>query len=400
VHERRPTLRTLADGGVIPIAKIMRAGPLEMSPVLIYRDRILPRSELNFMRRQYLGFQKLRPIWVGRHIEPSLDTTRFSLGPFLGGGLRAAAFKELGVVPRFEELRALKAVCVHAQFGRGGALALPLAEKLGLPLCVTFHGGEFKSAHYRRFPPALFRRRLERLKHYASRFICVSSGVRDRLIDRGFAPNRTVVVPIGVELQPPRPPNELGRGIYFVGRLVEMKGATLFVEAARRLRSLGYDEPIVLIGDGPDAARVTSAAAGIANVKFCGWLTPTEVEGALRGARMVCIPSIRARSGEVEGLPSIAVEAMALGAPVVASTEAGIEGLIEDGVSGKLFRSRDVSALAEAIRELLDDAAKCRAMASAARRKVEQDYDALAQSRQLEAVLFEATAGSGAGALS
>ncbi len=360
-----------------------------MSPVIVYRDRILPRSELNFMHRQYLGFQRLRPVWVGRRVEPDLDRSQFPLGPIFDGW-RATVFKEFGIVTRLAELRDLKAVCVHAQFGRGGALALPLAEKLALPLCVTFHGGEFKTAHYRRFPPALFRRRLERLKQYASLFICVSPGVHERLIAKGFPPERTLVLPIGVEVGALAPRSMPGKGIYFVGRFVEMKGASLLVAAVRRLRREGCDEPLVLIGDGPTRASVANAAQDIENVEFRGWQAQDQVRGALRGARMICIPSIRAKSGELEGLPSVAVEAMELGVPVIASSDAGAEGLIEDGVSGHIFPSGDVPALTGAIRVLLADDERCRSIVAAARRKVTQDFDASKQSLRLESLLWQA----------
>lgn len=357
--------------------------------MIVYRDRILPRSERAFMRRQYVGFQTLRPAWVGRHIEPDLDRSQFPLGAVFDGW-NGALFKEFGAVPHIDRLRALGAVCVHAQFGRGGALALPLARAMGLPLCVTFHGGEFKAAHYRHFPPALFRRRLKALQHYGALFVCVSPGVRARLLARGFASERTVMLPIGADLGEERPAGEAGSGIYFVGRFVEMKGASLLIEAVRRLRSGGYAEPVHLIGDGPARAGVERQAFGLENVRFYGWQSETEVQRALRTARMLCIPSIEARSGEREGLPSIAVEAMAAGAPVIASSEAGTDGLVEDGVCGRIFASRDVGALAGAIRELLDDPVRRRAYAQAGRRVVCSNFDAVKQSQRLEALLLHA----------
>ena len=143
-----------------------------MSRVLVYRDVLLPKSELGFMRRQYMGFQTLQPLWIGRSVEPWLDQAVFPIGATFTGW-RGLAFKQLGLTP---DLSSLGGVVVHAQFGRGGALALPLAERLGLPLVVTFHGGDVtKSSHYR--PLALFRLRMKRLAAYASAFVCVSEGV-------------------------------------------------------------------------------------------------------------------------------------------------------------------------------------------------------------------------------
>jgi glycosyltransferase involved in cell wall biosynthesis len=364
-----------------------------MPAVIVYRDTILPKSELEFMRRQYLGFETLRPVWVGRCVEPWLDSGVFPLGPVFGG-LRGAAFKLFGAVPELSRLRALAAVCVHAQFGRGGALALPLAKRLGLPLVVTFHGGDvYKRAHYRRFPvPALFRLRMEGLEDYASAFVCVSSGVRDRLLAHGFPADKAVVLPIGTDRLVADPRGGPGTGILFVGRFVEMKGLPVLIAAIHRLRAQGCQERFVLIGDGPERGAVERALDGVENVELRGWQTPGQVRQALLSARALCLPSVTARSGEAEGLPSVAVEAMGLGVPIIGSTEAGVVDLVRDGVSGLMFPSRDVGILAACIERLLAEPDLAIALGSEACRVVARDFDARRQSRRLEALLLAAAA--------
>lgn len=367
-----------------------------MQAVIVYRDTILPKSELAFMQRQYLAFERLRPIWVGRRVEPWFAHARsdLKLGPIFGG-VGGSLFKFAGLVPRLQELKELQAVCVHAQFGRGGALALPLAMKLKLPLVVTMHGGEDKHAHFRRFPlPALYRLRLRRLQSYATAFVCVSPGVRKRLIARGFPAEKAIVLPIGIDL-PAAPPDErtARRGILFVGRFVEMKGLPILIEAVRQLRSRGCDEPLVIAGDGPDRAAVEDSVRGISNVELTGWRSQDEVGTLLAGARVLCIPSVRARSGEIEGLPSVAPEAAARGTPIVGSTEAGLEGLVSDRISGLIFPSRDARALADCLESLLGSPDHRAAMAKEAFRILTRDFDARLQSRRLEEILIAAAAG-------
>jgi glycosyltransferase involved in cell wall biosynthesis len=364
-----------------------------MSTLIVYRDTILPKSEIEFMRRQYIGFETLQPVWVGRRVESWLDRDAFRLGPVFGG-LGGTAFKLFGAIPDLHGLRALGAVCVHAQFGRGGAFALPLAKRLGLPLVVTFHGGDaYKRAHYRRFPiPALFRLRMKPLMEYASAFVCVSPGVRDRLVSRGFPAEKTTVLPIGTDRLLVAPRQDQGAGVFFVGRFVEMKGLPVLIEAIRLLRARGCRERFVLIGDGPERGAVERSLAGVEGVELRGWQTPAQVRQALSAARALCLPSVTARSGEAEGLPSVAAEAMSLGVPIIASTEAGVETLVEDGVTGLVFPSRDAGALAGRIEALLAAPDVAIALGDHARHVVERDFDAARQSRLLETLLLNVVA--------
>jgi glycosyltransferase involved in cell wall biosynthesis len=368
-----------------------------MAAIIVYRDTILPRSETEFMRRQYLAFETLKPIWIGRHVEPCVDSELFQVGAVFGG-LRGVLFKLFGAVPNLPALRALGAVCVHAQFGRGGALALPLAERLGLPLVVTFHGGDVhKDAHYRRFPvPALFRLRMERLKRYSAAFVCVSAGVRDRLIKRGFPAEKAVVLPIGTDRVSAAPRSDPGAGILFVGRFVEMKGLLVLADAIHLLRAQGCTERFTLIGDGPMRGEVERKLAGVENVELRGWQSAEAVREAMVAARMLCLPSVTARSGEAEGLPSVAVEAMGLGVPIVASTEAGVEGLVSHVTSGLVFPSRDAAALAACIARLSSDPDMAISLGNAARRVVADEFDAWRQSRRLEALLLAVAQGASA----
>lgn len=364
-----------------------------MSAVIVYRDTLLPKSETEFMRRQYLGFNTLSPVWVGRKVEPSLDRSVFRLGPVLGG-LAGTAFKVGGVVSGLAAFRALNAIVVHAQFGRGGALALPLAERLGLPLVVTLHGGDVsKSAHYRRFPiPALLRLRMDRLIAHASTFVCVSEGVRERAAARGFPMEKLALLPIGVEIAATALPRHTATGLLFIGRFVEMKGLPVLVEAIRLLRARGVAGRVTLIGDGPDRAQTEAALEGIAGVELRGWQTPAQVREALAGAVALCLPSIVARSGETEGLPSVAMEAMGMGVPVIASTEASVEGLVVDGENGLFFPSRNAEALASAMAILLADPATAARLGSAAQDLVRAEFNAVLQSRKLEALLLASAA--------
>jgi glycosyltransferase involved in cell wall biosynthesis len=357
--------------------------------VLVYRDTILPRSEQEFMRRQYAAFATLRPLWIGRRATPDLDRAAFPLAPLLSGPA-GIAFKLLGHVPDAAKLGRLGATIVHAQFGRGGALALPLARRLALPLVVTLHGGEVsKNAHYRPF--ALLRRRLPALAAYASAFVCVSDAVRQQALARGFPADRLVVLPIGTDTLAEPPRTGPGEGILFVGRFVEMKGVAPLLEAVAQLRARGINAPVTLVGDGPDGPALRARAEGL-GVTFAGWQAQPALRDAMRQARLLALPSIRARSGEAEGLPSVAAEAMGLALPVIASDAANTAGLIVPGENGLVVPAADPAALADAIARLLADPALSRHLGQAARAHVARHFDAAAQSAKLERLLLTAAA--------
>ncbi len=369
------------------------ADPAALPSVLIYRDRVVPRSEAQFMRRQYLGFTRLAPVWVGCRVADGLAD--LGVAPLILGGdgpfgvVRRALFKQAGIVPDLAMLRARRPRIVHAQFGRGGALALPLARALGLKLVVTFHGGDAtKTTHYRRrLLPTLYQRRLAVLQREAAAFVCVSDFIRDVLRDRGFPADKLVVLRNGVDIGPehavPMPERPY---VLFAGRLVAKKGLAHLLQAHRLLGPAAPD--LVAIGDGPDAAALRQQAADLPQVRFLGWQDNAAVRRWMRGALAVCVPSVTAASGDSEGLPTVANEAMAEGVPVIGSRHAGIIEAVADGETGFLVPQADPAALAAAIASLRDSPDLRAALGRAARARAVAEFDAVKQSRRLEDLLL------------
>jgi len=372
--------------------------------ILVYRDRIVPRSEAHFLRRLYIGFERLKPVWIGRHTGDGLGD--LGIKPlFLGrygmlGALDRERFKHLGTLPPTPDLRALNPRLVHAHFGRGGALALPIARALGVPLVVTFHGGDAtKDKHYRRgLLPTVYQQRLAELQREASLIICVSDFIRDRLLTRGFPPEKLLVHRYGVEVDgngSDQEPARVGEPcLMFAGRFVEKKGIGFLIKAMRSLEHEGKAARLELIGDGPIAGELKQAAADLKSISFAGWLPNHELRRRMRGALAVCVPSVEAADGDAEGLPNVVIEAMAAGAPVVATHHAGIGEAVVDGRTGLLVPSGDTTALTAALRRLIDEPDTARAMGQEARRVALDKFDAMAQSRRLEDILLDVIARS------
>ncbi len=359
----------------------------------IYRDHIVPDSEVGFLRRQYLGFSRMQPVWVGRKLTPAaaqLPGQVFRLGgdgPL--GPLARVAFKALGVVPPLPpEWRPPDVRVMHAQFARGGVLALPLARRLGVPLVVTLHGGDIsKRTGHRAFN--LLALRFPQLVAGTARFVCVSGHIAAVAAARGVPEGKLTVLPIGSELAETMPPPPAAPDYHlFVGRFVEKKGLPVLATSLRRLRAAGDRTRLVCVGDGPLRPLLEALATEVGGVELTGWLPPTEVRARMAGAWSLLVPSVTASDGDTEGLPSVIPEAMALGCPVIGSSHPAVTEGFEPGVSGLVVPEGDGAALAAAMLALNADAPRRHALGLAARDHATQRLNARRQSAALEDLLL------------
>ena len=361
------------------------------APFLVYRDQIGVPSEIAFLRRQYIGFTRLHPIWIGRTVLPGAGEVGDRIvrlgGTAPWGGLRRLLFRHCHLTPPMA-LPPLAPV-LHAQFARGGALALPLARFLGLHLVVTLHGGDVGKA--KNWRGTVLARRWPALVAEADAFVCVSRTVADVAASRGVPPGKLVVLPIGVEVPDAMPPPPIGPAFHlFVGRFVAKKGITVLADAVRRLRAAGDMTRVVCVGDGVLRPVLHDLAQAVPGVELTGWQTGAEVRRLMAGAWSLLVPSVVAADGDAEGLPSVVPEAMAQGCPVIGSAEGGIAETISDNVSGLLVPPGDSVALAAAMRRLSDDPALRTRLRQFAFAEVGRSLNARVQSAALEDLLLRA----------
>jgi colanic acid/amylovoran biosynthesis glycosyltransferase len=361
------------------------------SPFLVYRDRIGTPSEIGFLRRQYIGFDRLEPIWIGRTILPQAGQISDRIvrlgGTAPWGGLRRLLFRHCHLMPPVA-LPPLAPV-LHAQFARGGALALPLARFLGLNLVVTLHGGDV--GKNRNWQGTVLARRWPAVVAEAKVFICVAAAVADLASWHGVPAAKLIVLPIGVEVPatlptPPRAPT----CHLFVGRFVEKKGIGILADAVRRLRASGDQTPVVCVGDGTLRPVLQDLAREVPGVELTGWVSQAEVGRLMGTAWTLLVPSVVAADGDAEGLPSVVPEAMAQGCPVIGSAEGGIAEAVTDGVSGLLVPPGNPVALAAAMRRLTADVPLRHRLGQGAFAAVGRTLNARVQSAALQDVLLRA----------
>jgi len=186
--------------------------------------------------------------------------------------------------------------------------------------------------------------------------IAVSAAAR-HFIDR-FFPGDYKVIPNGVDV--PRYANAVPiarwqdgtPNLLFVGRHEPRKGLLDLLKAQRILRKTGYGTRLLVVGSGPQEreARRYVATRGLQGVEFLGRVTDAEKAQLFRTADVYVSP---ATGGESFGI--VLLEAMAAGAPIVASDIHGYKGVVRREREGLLVPPRDPKGLAKAIARLLDD---------------------------------------------
>jgi glycosyltransferase involved in cell wall biosynthesis len=176
-----------------------------------------------------------------------------------------------------------------------------------------------------------------------------------------------------------------------VGRLVEKKGFDVLVEACGVLSRRGVRFEAAIVGqDDRHADEVRRRIAGLGldeKVRLPGPMSQKELLGEYRRASALCMPC-RVLPADRDGIPNVLVEAMAAGAPVVATAVSGIPELVDDGVNGLLVPPDEPEALADALLRLHSDPALAGRLGEAARETVRDRFDGERLARDL-AGLFE-----------
>lgn len=232
----------------------------------------------------------------------------------------------------------------------------PCSRKFGPPCLALFYarrcGGLNPLA-----AAALYRTQDRRRRLLASyRQVCVASEhMRDEVLRYDVEPGRVTRLELpgqaGAVPAAPVPRPCTGR-VAFVGRMTDVKGLDLLLEALALLRAAATRPPsLVAIGDGPSRAGAERLATKLGvPVDWRGRLDPTARDAQLAGSDLLVIPSTWPEPWGLVGL-----EAARLGVPSVAFAVGGIPEWLEPGVSGELAPGAPPSArgLADAIARAL-----------------------------------------------
>jgi glycogen(starch) synthase len=143
-----------------------------------------------------------------------------------------------------------------------------------------------------------------------------------------------------------------------IGRLVPQKGFDLLIDAFAQIAGTHPELDLLLAGDGPARADLERRARDLGTrVSFLGAVPATRAFALHAGAKAFVLPSRH----EPQGI--VVIEAMAAGTPVIATRVGGVPETVRDGENGLLVSGGNAAALADALRDVLDqpEAARRRA---------------------------------------
>ena len=237
----------------------------------------------------------------------------------------------------------------------------------------------------------LGRKLMQRVVH---RFLAVTDYSAQYLVQNfGIAPSRVSVLHLGVDraafgCAPDKRAAKAALGIEattsvvsIVGNLIdERKGHCILLQAVSEVLRTVPDLCVLIIGGGPKAAEFQQFAEqhGVsAHCRFVGQVPLAQVPNYIAASDVLAVPSFD------EGFGLVALEAMAVGVPPVASAVGGLLDIVEDGVTGLLVPAGDSEALASALTRVLTDAEYGSALGQTAMQVVAERWDAekLAQSQ-------------------
>lgn len=304
------------------------------------------------------------------------------------------------LLPEFAEQMALYSLrkgvrydVLHAHYWLSGWVAESLHRYWKTPFVQMFH----TTAHMKNAVAAAADRETDLRARTEKRLLTLADGIvaanpdeRADLIWRMGVPTEKVcTIPPGVDLDLFRPyPRaaaraEIGipekeRVVLFVGRIDPIKGIATLVDAAELMLTGAPAEPkptfLLVGGDLDDAGEPTGPLAEVAasldargldaSLRLVGSQPQDRLPLYYAAADVVAVPSL------YESFGLVAVEALACGAPVVASRAGGLRFTIDEGVTGLLVRPKSPPGLAAALTTVLEDDELRASMAAAARRSV------------------------------
>ena len=277
-------------------------------------------------------------------------------------------------------LRSERFDLIHAHWlipqGLVSALSLLIMRQKN-PLLCTSHGGDLY---------ALRGKVLQRLKLWimdkSAALTVVSGAMKSMVVDMGIVSDKVEVIPMGVDLKGlfTPDPSVLRKTdeLLFVGRLVDVKGLEILLEAMPKVLAKYPSMRLTIAGAGPLERKLRELAGELNitdKVDFLGMAPQSKLPSLYQQATLAVFPFVVTKSGIQEGFGLVVVEAMGCACPVIAGDLPAMNDTIKNGENGLLFPSGNTQALADAIIKLLDDPVLRARLAGEGRKSVVQKFD-------------------------
>ena len=284
------------------------------------------------------------------------------------------------------ECRKMNAQIIHAHWVLPNGFIAAIASKiLGIPFIISLHGSDIFMAD-KNF---LFRA-IARWTFKQSSYVTACS---QELYERAKRINKEInieLIPWGADPQKFKPlenREEIRRKydwasdeiiISTLGRMVYKKGFSQLLDIAPDLINSNPKIQFVIGGSGPLENELKEKADKLGlskTVSFPGPIPWNEVPEFLGASDIFVLPSQRDEAGNLDGLPTVLLEAMACGLPCIASDVGGVSLVIESGKNGLLIPSASLKDLKNSILQLIQEDGNRNKLAQAARKSVIEIYN-------------------------
>jgi colanic acid/amylovoran biosynthesis glycosyltransferase len=286
------------------------------------------------------------------------------------------------------ELTRVDAQLLHVFFGHIAPQFRTLMKIWPHPVVVSFHGADAgvnmdKPGHLKA---------MREVFALADKMLCRTESLGRDLVALGCPAEKIAIWRTGVPLAewrylPREVPEEGAWKLLQVCRFVDKKGLDLTLEAFAEIKKRHPKAELTLVGDGPKMAELKAQAERLglgSSVTFPGFLPQVGVKKLIYQSHLFLHPSRTTADGNREGIPNAALEAMASGMPVIATTHGGFPEAIESGISGVLVEENRADLLAQAALQVMENNGLLERLIEGGRRAVETKFDRAAQVKTLE----------------
>jgi colanic acid/amylovoran biosynthesis glycosyltransferase len=290
---------------------------------------------------------------------------------------------------------------VHAQYlnlGIAAGIAREICNELDWTLLASIRGADISKHN------VISRREMEWLRFSSlapNGYLAVSKSLKNYAVYRGLPPSDISIHRSGLDTELIRfVPNERASQredivkIIQVGRMVHKKGFNLTVAVVSKLSGV-FNCEVTFVGDGPEREKLKKMAVELGvheKILFAGALKHTETLERIAKSDVLVVPSLSGTDGDIEGIPNVIKEAMALGVIVVSSDHSGAKELVVDGLTGFVFSENCQQAYFDSLNLALSCRENWLAMQVSAREKVVSEYDISLTTRNLVAFYGEKVA--------
>lgn len=327
--------------------------------VLIFTKKVLPRSN-TFVASQGNNLPTISPIYIGF----KKDNTGLNLineqpicvqeEHIRFNAIAKLALEKLSYLSSGwkSALTNYQANIIHAHFGKGGFYCAPIAKALQLPLVTTFHGSDItqkdKLSYNQKHREIVFQR--------SDKIIAVSKFIQQKLIERGCPSEKITQHYIGIDNKYFSPTGKKAQQptILFVGRLIEQKGCQYLLQAMKNINKAIPEAQLIIAGYGTYQKTLQTMAVELKNVHFIGAQNRQQVKALMAKSWLTCLPSIKMKRGNEEGMPTVCMESQAMGTPIVAFNTGGVSEAVQHEETGVLVPEKNTVQLSEALITLLE----------------------------------------------